>query len=287
MRITGESMTDNFKFIVPAELEKSSDGEWRVKGLASTQGIDQQGEIILQKGLDLSPIENKKGIINFDHMKGPENMIGVLDGYSHGANGLYVEGRLFKNHTKAKAVKEIMDSLGESDRGRMGMSVEGKVLERDPLNPKIIRKCRISAVALTMNPVNSDTYVDMIKSLNASNVEFNTEEETQNAPVAPSTEATFTATQVVTMIQKALSVGSAQATSVPSDLSGGDALAKEDLDSKKKKKVKKMDKEMYKSNIFNILDKLQVLYPTLSRSQLWDSVKDRLNTRFDLTKTNS
>ena len=280
-------MTDQFKFVIPAELEKSKDGEWKIRGLASSEDLDQQGEIILQKGIDLTPIDQKKGILNWDHQRGPENTIGVLDGYQRAGNQLYVEGRLFKNHTKAKAVREIMESLGESDRGRMGMSIEGKVIERDPSNPKVIKKCSINAVALTLNPVNTNTYADIVKSLTgeSSQIEFNSED-TEIKDTFDG-EPTFTATQVVAMVQKALSVGSAYATSVPSDLSGGDALAQEDLDSKKKKKIKKMSKEMYKSNIFNILDKLQVLYPTLSRAQIWGHVKERMNTRFDLTKTNS
>ena len=53
-----------------------------------------------------------------------------------------------------------MESLGKGDQGRMGMSVEGKILERDPSNRNVIKKCQIRAVALTMNPVNADTHCD-------------------------------------------------------------------------------------------------------------------------------
>ena len=44
-------MSDTFKVIIPAQLEKSADGEWKVHGLASTNGIDKQGETIIQKEL--------------------------------------------------------------------------------------------------------------------------------------------------------------------------------------------------------------------------------------------
>ena len=50
-------MSDTFKIIIPAQLEKSADGEWKVHGLASTNGIDKQGETIIQKGIDLSPVD--------------------------------------------------------------------------------------------------------------------------------------------------------------------------------------------------------------------------------------
>jgi len=157
-------MSDKFKFVMPASLEKGEDGNWNIAGLASTSGLDQQGETIIQKGIDLTPVDQKKGILNWDHKKGPENTIGTLDGYKRTDKGLFIKGRLFKNHSRAKAVKEIMDSLTESDTGRMGLSVEGQILERDSSNPNIIKKCRINAVALTMNPVNANTYADVMKS---------------------------------------------------------------------------------------------------------------------------
>lgn len=309
-------MKDTFKFIVPADIEKSSDGEWRVRGLASTGNMDQQGETIIQKGIDLSPIDNKKGILNWDHQKGPENTLGILDGYNQTKNGLQIEGRLFKNHTKAKAVKEIMDSLGEGDRGRMGLSVEGQIIERDPNDHTIIKKCRINAVALTMNPVNVGTYADVVKSMNAAEaIEFNATEENiveedRGAPI-------FTADQVVEIVKKALGVGAGY-TQAPADLSGGDALATSDMESDKKKlkkkqgvpkgvdpakhercvrdvkkqpgvknpyaicnaSLKKGNSEFFTKGMTETLDKLQILYPDNSRSELWETLKDRLSTKY-------
>jgi hypothetical protein len=238
----------------------------------------------MQKGLDLTPIDKKKGILNWDHQRGPENTIGVLDGYERTAKGTFIEGRLFKNHTKAKAVREIMESLGEGDRGRMGLSVEGKILERDPLNPSIIRKCQITAVALTMNPVNTDTHADIIKSMNSADG-FEISSEEQPAETTNVVEPTFTATQVMAIVQKALSIG-AGSMGAPDAKTGGDALQPSDMKgkdekSKKKKKMKVMGADMYKSNLLNVLDKLQVLYPNHTRSEIWCAVKERLETQFE------
>lgn len=273
---------NDFKFTIPADLEKSTDGEWRVRGLASTENIDQQGETIIQKGIDLTPIDQLKGVLNWDHAKGPENTIGLLDGYTKTGDGLYVEGRLFKNHAKAKAVKEIMESLGKGDRGRIGLSLEGRILERDAGNPAIIKKCQINAVALTMNPINASTYADLVKSFNASEVEFNSEESTVlETPLVEPT--TYTADQVAELVTKALAISANAGSTPPCDLAGGDALAKEDFkDSKKKKKVKKMSYNMYKSGLISILDKLQTLFPNNSRSEIWEAVKDRLQTKFPI-----
>ncbi len=289
------ALPTKFKFVMPAELEKAKDGKWKVRGLASNQITDQQGETIIQKGMDLTPIDQKKGVLNWDHKKGPENTIGLLDGYSQGENGLYVEGRLFKNHTKAVAVKEIMDSLDGEDRGRMGLSVEGQILERDPANPKIIKKCRISAIALTMNPVNTETYASLVKSMSG-DIEFDATEE--NIVEEENKEVVFTADQVVAMLQKALGVGEGY-TQAPNKLSDGDAMATSDMSGKKKKKKQEpvkvdeiesdespkdkprpLSKVIYKSLMITMLEKLQKLYPDCSRSELWEAVKGRLESKF-------
>lgn len=100
--------------------------------------------------------------------------------------------------------------------------------------------------------------------------------------VAKSEEATFTPSQVLAIVEKALSVGAGYS-QAPGDLKGGAALAMESMDKKpedKKKKLKKASKELFKSNMLEMLDRLQVLHPDVSRSQLWTAIQDRLNTKF-------
>jgi hypothetical protein len=278
---------DSFKFILPAEIVKSKDGEWKVSGLATSNSRDRQGEVILPNGIDATPIAQGKGFLNFDHDNSPESTIGVLDSYKKTKDGMFVEGRLFKNHTKAKAIYEIMSSLGKSDTGRVGMSVEGKVLERDPNNPSIIRRCIIKNVAITMNPVNTDTYADIIKSFNgAESITFDSSDNREpevtidvlSVPIK-SEGPTFTTDQVMSIVEKALGI-SAGVTAAPATLTGGDALTTESLDEDKKKKLKKKSKSIAKSEITGLLDKLQVLYPDCSRTILWNSIKDRLETKF-------
>jgi hypothetical protein len=313
-------MKDKFSFVMPAEIQKSEDGEWKIAGLASTESMDQQGETIMQKGIDLSPIDQKRGYFNFDHLKGPENLVGTIDGYSQTGNGLYVYGKLFKNHDKAKSVYQIMSSLGKSDTGRVGLSVEGKILKRNPNNPKVIEKCQIDKVAITFNPVNQQTYADLVKSMSGgAEIEFNATEDSYNdeAPVS-----TYTADQVLSIVEKALGVGAGY-TQAPNTLTDGDAMATSDMNTKKKKnkkdesnkadgdtmdkaqgpcwdghervpgtkemtpgscrkkkKLKKCSQKLYKSKMIGMLDQLQKLYPNNSRTELWDAVKDRMETRF-------
>lgn len=282
---------------MPAELSKGDDGEWIVQGLASTSSRDQQGEVILPEGIDASPIDQGRGVLNWDHQKGPENTLGLLDSYSKTKAGFFVKGRLFKNHSKAKSVQEIMSSLGKSDKGRMGLSVEGKILERAGKDGKVIKKCQINAVALTMNPVNQDSYVDLVKSLSTEEVDFQATEENLNKIEGSekTPEPTFTTAQVMQLIQKALGISGGAATQVPAERTQGDALSQEDLDRKPKqiqdekpkaKKMKKLSKALYKSNVMELLDKIQQLYPQASRSDLWGAVKDRLYTKFPDLKAN-
>lgn len=273
---------DDFKFVIPAEIKKGKDGEWRVAGIASTSTVDRQGEVIIPEGIDATPIAKGKGFFNWDHDNSPENTVGVLDSYKKGSGGMYVEGRLFKNHTRAKAVYEIMSSLNKGDTGRVGMSVEGKVIERDPVNPSIIRRCLIKNVALTMNPVNQDTYADIVKSMAGDGmVDFQSEGKPQESTesVVKSEEPSFTPSQVLAIVEKALGVGAGNA-QAPADMKGGDALGKESLDKKKKAKMKKASKEIFKSQMIEMLDKLQVLYPNNSRAEIWNAIQDRISTKF-------
>ncbi len=282
-------ITKTFKIVIPAQLTKSEDGEWIVQGLASSSSRDQQGEVILPEGIDATPIDQGRGVLNWDHQKGPENTVGLLDSYKKTKEGFFVKGRLFKNHQKAKSIHEIMSSLGKSDQGRMGLSVEGKILQRDGKDGKTIRKCQISAVALTMNPVNQDSYVDLVKSMNEDEVDFQATEANAETAAKTPAEPLFTAEQVISLI-KSLGVTGAAAKVAPGELSGGDALAQESLDKKPKsiaedsgkpsKKLKKNCKDMYKSQIMEMIDKLCLLYPDNSRAAIWLAVKGRLGTKF-------
>lgn len=275
---------DDFKFVIPAEIKKGKDGEWRVSGVASTSSVDRQGEVIIPEGIDATPIAKGKGFFNWDHDNSPENTVGVLDSYKKTGAGMFVEGRLFKNHTRAKAVYEIMSSLNKGDTGRVGMSVEGKVIERDPINPSIIRRCLIKNVALTMNPVNQDTYADIIKSMSGEGgVDFESTGDASHVSVQKSEEATFTPSQVLAIIEKALSIGAGNI-QAPMDRKGGDALGQESMDKEPKKKLKKLDKPAFKKSMIDMLDKLQVLYPNNSRSEIWTAIQERLATKFPEVK---
>ena len=89
------------------------------------------------------------------------------------------------------------------------------------------------------------------------------------------------------MVQKALGISADIGSQAPADKQGGAALTLESVEPKKEKKKKKlklrkMDKTLYKSNLVNVLYRLQNLYPENSRSELWEALKERLHKKFDI-----
>lgn len=145
--------------------------ERRIGGIVSTDGIDRQGEKLLQEGLDFSPFL-EKGWFNDNHDSSTDALIGYPDKAEmrvlpDGSTGWYVEGYLLKGHKRADSIWELATALQKSDR-RLGFSVEGGIVERDPRDPKTVRKAVVNEVAITRCPVNTGTALQVLaKSLSA------------------------------------------------------------------------------------------------------------------------
>lgn len=157
---------DNFKFYIDADIIKGdSEGEMRIRGIASDSSKDRQGEYLDPRTMDLSDFD----IINWNH-KGKDDPSAII-GYPDKSkvkitpnNELYVEGVLHNNVPMAKATYNLMNALQKSPNGkRLGMSVEGMVLERDPNNPNKITKSKITGVAICPVPVNGATWTELIQ----------------------------------------------------------------------------------------------------------------------------
>lgn len=159
---------------IELDLKKSEEtGERCIKGYASTGDEDQQGEIILQNGIDFEPLA-KSGFINWDHTykeiagaKVPV-IIGFPTLVEARENGLWVEGRLLKASDGCSSEEmrlanyawELGLSLAKAGNGRkLAYSIEGSVAQR---NGKKIVKCIAKHAALTYKPVNSACTVDML-----------------------------------------------------------------------------------------------------------------------------
>jgi len=156
---------DNFHFFVPVEMVKSTTPEkdWVIQGLASTAHRDLQEEIVIQNGIDYSYFI-KKGYINDDHKEGPEHKVGEPLDCKITKAGLWIKARLFKGQERATHWWKLIKSLEESDSKRkVGFSIQGKITRRQG---KTIMKCWLQDVAITASPVNTNTWAEIVKSLN-------------------------------------------------------------------------------------------------------------------------
>lgn len=241
-----------------SEASYGDDSPWLIQGIASTPDRDQQGEIVLLDGLDLSYLEEGKGTFNWNHFgdKDPSSVIGVItESQKTPDRQLYVSGRLLKNLPKARACYELMKALeSEGEQRRMGMSVEGKILHREH---KVIYKAWVKAVALTMDPVNPNTYVSFAKSFSGATL---AEEDEPLAQITPS------------VLERALTIAGSMDGSMPNPRS---VLSKEHLesnvvdlgfDAKKRngKKLLKSDKHFQGLNYDEAVQHLVTLAPQLS-----------------------
>lgn len=151
------SGSDYFKFHLPfdAQLEKAGADKkavWKIRGYASTGAKDRQGETVVQNGLNISPFLNF-GWFNYDHDN--TEILGYpdRDKTKMTPKGLYVEGTLLQSNPMSGKLWHLSQELKASGAPRqLGMSVEGKVKQRDAAG-RIIQ-ADVYNVALTPNPVN-------------------------------------------------------------------------------------------------------------------------------------
>lgn len=147
-------------------LKKAGSGDDAEKmimyGWASAPSLDDDGERIIQEGLNVKPLL-KKGVINWNHRQDPDGIIGVpllaeLRNRSNFGKCLYTELELIATRPMAKPVWKLADDFQKADLNRtLGMSLEGKVRARTPKGT--VQKADVFNIALTMNPKNDDAPV--------------------------------------------------------------------------------------------------------------------------------
>lgn len=151
----------SFRFHVPIDLKKGDDGKTWIEGVASVEKEDIAGETVILTGMDLSYLLSR-GYFNDNHAKTTDAKVGVPTEAKVTPNGLQVRGYLFDT-PRAKGIVELAEALQKAGSNRrLGFSVEGKTLKRDG---KIIKQCWVKDIAITAEPVNPYTYLDVIKSI--------------------------------------------------------------------------------------------------------------------------
>lgn len=176
----------DFQFNVPdLRFFKSDDGQMRIAGVVSTDNVDQQGDRILQDGLDFGYFLSK-GWYNDNHSSKTSDVLGypnhvqffakgskLPDGSQATGNCHWAEGHLLPDYEPAKRIWDLGQSLSKAGGGRaLGFSVEGKIKKRTGPGRKIIAKAEVRNVAITNCPVNTDTkLLTLAKSLHAAETE--------------------------------------------------------------------------------------------------------------------
>lgn len=162
-----------FGFFVPIDLVKAEEAKSRrlIRGIASTESIDLQGERVIQGGMDLAYFRDH-GWINDEHEK---VKVGAPTDARVTKAGLWIEGQLLDGlepvhkggcicpPCRADYWWGFLQSIEKSGvNRRVGFSIEGKVLRR---SANAIVKCWVRNVAITDSPIQTETWAEIAKSL--------------------------------------------------------------------------------------------------------------------------
>jgi hypothetical protein len=124
-----------------------------IKGMASTDNVDTDNEVVVQNGLDISYFKSQ-GWFNWMHNNSPSHIIGCPTEASVNSKGLFVKGMLFKTEMANHVWNLICELHDVGNPRNMGFSIEGKVTRRSEMNKSKILEARITNVAITHIPVN-------------------------------------------------------------------------------------------------------------------------------------
>lgn len=198
-------------------------------GWASAPTLDDDGERVLQEGLNVEPLL-KKGWVNWNHRQDPDGIVGVplvaeLRERDKLGKCLYTEIKLMKSRPLAKPVWDLAKSLEDANVERaLGVSLEGNVNEKSPQG--VVKKATVYNLAVTGNPKNDDAPVRaLLKGLVQGDESGVLAEQFRPREFSAMEQL---ATALAMSIQKALgssgNVGGATQT-------GGDAISREGMDS--------------------------------------------------------
>lgn len=165
--------TEKFSIFIPIELEKANEGEDRYgnmkfKGIASSPnfGKDKENQVLDPSGFDLNQFLSE-GLINYHHKwkEKPTAIIGEPTMAKITANNeMYVEGRLYPSSQLARDVYDLAEIMEkDSSNRRMGFSIEGIPLRKDPKDKNRIIKAKITHLAITPAPICSGTRMEIVK----------------------------------------------------------------------------------------------------------------------------
>jgi hypothetical protein len=159
-------MNNDLHFYGPlTKVEKRNDGTLRVHGIASTESIDSDGEIITAGAMKAALPDF------FKHGTGAlrEMHQAIAAGTVDEAEVAGDVTRIVATIVDAEAVKKVLLGVYK------GFSIGGRVRERDAKNRKIVTKIALAEISLVDRPSNPDAVLSIYKALSV---------ETKRAPKA-------------------------------------------------------------------------------------------------------
>lgn len=160
--------SNQFTATIPIHLIKGKDTNgnplMKMEGVASTPTLDSDGEFLDPKGFETDYFL-KYGYMNWNHQTNtdPLSIVGKPNSATvDKANQFKIGFNLFPESAKAQQIYELQQIL-EAQGMALGLSIEGKVIERDKDDPRIVKKAKITGCAITPNPKNQDTVMSIIK----------------------------------------------------------------------------------------------------------------------------
>lgn len=171
-------MPSDFRIYAPLSFFEKADAaegqKRRIGGVISTETLDKQGEIVVQKGLDFGHFLSE-GHFNDNHSKKTADVLGyptgvtrfqkgerLPDGTVAKSNCTWAEGYLYETPEASRIwdLGRAMQKAGASRR--LGYSIEGAVVERAEENKRVVKKAVVRNVAITNCPVGQDTRMEVL-----------------------------------------------------------------------------------------------------------------------------
>lgn len=148
---------------------KSTDKTFfRFGGIASSESRDTYGEIIKQRGINLSLIKQGKVIVNGEHDNSP---IGKIE-HAEIQNGkLYVEGIVYLKTPRARRFYNLLKKGDPNSPVTLSIEFvnpEYSRSDKSTLNQVVLTG--VALIGLKDEPANKDTYAELLKSVSKNEI---------------------------------------------------------------------------------------------------------------------
>lgn len=155
------------------KVEAQSDGTVRVHGIASSEAVDEQGEIVRAAAMRAAMP---------DYMRFPA----LREMHQLSAAGTTLEAEVCEDGT-TRIVAHVVDPVAVAkvkNQVYRGFSIGGRVTERDAINPKIITGLVLNEISLVDRPANPEAIYDCWKAVSVSDTVLEDDERLISAHAA-------------------------------------------------------------------------------------------------------